>query len=434
MSDPFEADAMEDPFDEAEGPSEFDAFEDDAFEEDPAEEDPFIGDVVGGLLGAEEDPGEEDPFLGDVVGGLLGAEEDPGEEDPFIGDVVGGLLGAEEDPGDLGDEDLGDPGEPGDLGLDPGDTLDTFDAIDNAVADALESEDADEFLGNVIKIARQVGRGVGKAARFVAPLAKAIPLPQAQAIGQIADVAGRLLADGADEFEAFDDLVDLAEEEDNIDAAAPVAAGLAVRKLMPAVARLPRQQRRQIVKSVSRAIRTVAHRHGPRAARAVPKVLKAVQRAVRQHRIPGRALPRAVHRAALRLAHRPRTLRRLAGPVAAMARGRRLATGGPRRRWMDGYGGRWMPGGVARRRGMGGYAGRWMPGGIARRRKMGGYGGRWMPGGIARRRAIGGYGGRGLPGGIARRRAMGGMGYPGYGARGRRAWLRGPVEIIIRSR
>jgi hypothetical protein len=411
MSDPFEADAMEDPFyDQAEGPSEFDQFEEDPFEEDPAEEDQFIGDVIGGLVGADEDAGDEDPFIGDVIGGLVGADEDAGDEDPFIGDVVGGLLGAEEDPFDPGDEDLGDPGEPADVGFDSADTLDTFDAIDNAVADALESDDADEFLGNIIKIARQVGRGVGKAARFVAPLAKAIPLPQAQAIGQIADVAGRLLADGADEFEAVDDLIDMADEEDNIDAAAPVVAGLAIRKLMPAVARLPRHQRRQVVKSVSRAIRTVAHRHGPHAARAVPKVVKAVQRAVRQHRIPGRALPRAVHRTAVRLARKPRTLRRLAGPVAAMARGRRLAPGGPRRRWMDG---RWIPGG--------------------RRRAMRGYGGRWMPGRIARRRAMAGHRRRLLHGGVVRRRGMRGVGSPGYGAGGRRAWLRGPVEIIIRS-
>jgi hypothetical protein len=431
MSDPFETDAMDDPlYDEAEGAAEFDQFEEDPSEEDPGEEDPFIGDVVGGLLGAEEDPGEEDPFIGDVVGGLLGAEEDPGEEDPFLGDVVGGLLGAEEDPFDPGDEDLwdpGDPADPGDLALDPGDTLDPYDAIDNAVADALESEDADQFLGNVIKIARQVGKGVGKAARFVAPLAKAIPLPQAQAIGQIADVAGQLLADGADEFEAFDDLIDLAEDEDNIDAAAPIAAGLAVRKLMPAVSRLPRPQRRQIVKAVSRAIRTVAHHHGPRAARAVPKLVKHVQRAVRQHRIPGRALPRAVHRTAVRLARKPRALRRLAGPVAAMARGRRLATGALRRRWMDGYAGRWLPGGGVRRRTMSGYGGRWLPGSAARRRAIRGYGGRWLPGGAARRRAMGR---------IARRRAM--RGHPGYGGiggfRGRRVWLRGPVEITFRSR
>jgi hypothetical protein len=352
MSDPFEADAMDDPlFDEAEGPSEFDQFEDDSFE--------------------GEDPGDEDPFLGDI-------------------------LGAEEDPFDPGDEDLGDPGEPGDLAFDPGDTLDPYDAIDNAVADALESEDADEFLGNIIKIARQVGKGVGKAARFVAPIAKAIPLPQAQAIGQIADVAGQLLADGADEFEAFDDLIDLAEDEDNIDAAAPIAAGLAVRKLMPAVSRLPRHQRRQIVKSVSRAIRTIARHHGPRAARAVPKVIAHVQRAVRHHRIPGRALPRAVHRTAVRLARKPHALRRLAGPVAGMARGRRLAMGARRRRWMDGHAGRWLPGGAARRRAMGGYAGRGLPGRVARRRAMRGYGG------------IGGIGGR-------------------------RVLLRGPVEIIVRS-
>jgi hypothetical protein len=66
-----------------------------------------------------------------------------------------------------------------------------------------------------------------------------IPLPQAQLIGRIANIAGRLMADGADEFEAFEEMMDLADSEDAIDAAAPFMSAITLRTAMPGVSRLP---------------------------------------------------------------------------------------------------------------------------------------------------------------------------------------------------
>jgi hypothetical protein len=333
MSDRFETDLMEDMLsDQAEGSSEFEEFDEDASD--------------------ELDAGEDDEFLSRIVGG--------------VGQAVGGLLGADEyDEA----EEFGD--------LESGDELEGVDSIDDAVADALEAEDSDEFFRRLRRIARSVGRGVGRAARVIAPIASAIPIPQAQAIGRIANIAGRLLADGADEFEAIDELVDLAEDEDTIDAAAPVLAGLTLRRVMPGVSRMPRNTRRQLVRSVSQATRTLAHRQGPQAARAVPRIVQSAQRAVRQRRIPALAVPRVVRRTAARVARSPQAVRRLARPVSAVS-GRR-AMGGP----------------------------------------------------IAPRRALGGM--------TSGRRVMGGMSAAGtgtwaYGGRSRRYRLYGPVEVIVRCR
>jgi hypothetical protein len=147
-----------------------------------------------------------------------------------------------------------------------------------------------------------------------------IPLPQAQLVGRIANIAGRLLADGADEAEAFDDLMDFAEEEDAIDAAAPFVSAVTIRRVMPQAARLPRPARRQLVRSVSRAVRTIGRRQGPTAARAVQPIVRTVQRAVRTRVLPARAAPRAIVRAASQVARRPTVARRLAQRSIAAAR------------------------------------------------------------------------------------------------------------------
>jgi hypothetical protein len=203
-----------------------------------------------------------------------------------------------------------------------GDAADTF---EDAVADALEEEDTDEFMRTLRRLARgaartagQVGRGVGRVARVAAPILKRIPLPQAQAIGQIASVAGRLLADGADEFEAIDELVETYDDE-AIDAAAPLIAGMTIRRLIPQVARLPQQARRQLVRNVSKATRTLVRKQGAPAARATARIVQRAQRAVRERQIPARALPQAVRKVAQRVAETPRAVKQLARPLAGRA-------------------------------------------------------------------------------------------------------------------
>jgi hypothetical protein len=195
---------------------------------------------------------------------------------------------------------------------------DALDAFEDEMTDALDAVDSDEFLRRIAQgaqraaqLARGAGRLVGQAARAVAPIASAIPLPQAQAIGRVAQVAGRLLADGADEFEAIDALVDLAEVEDVMDAAAPAIASMAVRGAMPQAASLPQATRQQLVRAATQATQAITQQQGPQAARAIPAVVQSAQRTARQQGLPPRAVPPLIQRLGARLARNPQLLRRL---------------------------------------------------------------------------------------------------------------------------
>lgn len=192
--------------------------------------------------------------------------------------------------------------------FDSGDGLDEF---EDAMVDALEAEDTDEFFRRIARAARSVGRGIGRVARVVAPIASAIPLPQAQAIARVARVAGRVLTDGGDEFEAIDALVDLAEEEDLIDAAAPAIATMAVHGTMPQAARLPQATRQQLVRATTQTTQAIARQQGPQAARVVPAVVQTAQRMARQQGAPPTALPRYIQRLGQRLSRNPQMIRRL---------------------------------------------------------------------------------------------------------------------------
>lgn len=225
------------------------------------------------------------------------------------------------------------------------DEIDALDAMEEAVVDALDAEDTDEFfrrlvqgIGRVargaVNVARRVAPVVGRIARTVAPIASAIPLPWTQAIGRVANVVGRLMADEADEFEALDEMFDLAEFED-IDAVAPIIAGLTIRRTMPGVARLPRSQKKKIVRSVTKATKTVARKQGPKAARAIPGVVRTVKKAVSQRRIPPSATAKAITRTAARVARSPKATRQMAvragtliSPKKSLVRRRRYMGGG----------------------------------------------------------------------------------------------------------
>lgn len=197
---------------------------------------------------------------------------------------------------------------------DEGDAYDAYDegdAFEDAMADALEAEDSDEFFRRIARVARTVGRGVGRVARAVAPIASMIPLPQAQAVARVARVAGRLLADGADEFEAIDALVDLAEAEDLLDAAAPAIATMAIHGTMPQAARLPQAARQQLVRATTQTAQTIARQQGTQAVRALPAVVQTAQRVARQQRVPPTALPRIIQQLGQRLSRNPQMIRRL---------------------------------------------------------------------------------------------------------------------------
>lgn len=299
--DRFDADVMDDLMsDAAEGPARSAMDEFDAADE---------FDELDEFDGADEG---DDEFLGRLIGG--------------IGRVAGGLFGGgggegfdEFDEADGFEEGDGfDEGE----GFDDGDGFDEgegYDAMEDAVADALDAGDGDEFFRRLGRIARGIGRGIGRVARVVGPIASMIPIPQAQLIGRIANVAGRLMADGADEFEAFDDFVD-GLDEDGIDAAAPVLAGMVIRRALPGVARAARPVRRAAVRAVAGAVRAAARRQGPQAARAVARAVRATRRIVQRRRLPARQAVRAVRAVTRQVVRRPQATRQLARPLVAPAR------------------------------------------------------------------------------------------------------------------
>jgi hypothetical protein len=238
----------------------------------------------------------------------------------------------EADEGDGFDEledSLDDPGDdPLEESMDSLDDEDSMDAFEEAVTDALEAEDADEFWGGFGNILKKVGRGIGSVARTVAPIAKLIPLPQAQMIGRAAGLIGNVLADEGDEMDALDELADFADEEDGFDALAPAIAGVAIRgALKHQAARIPRVQRRQLVKTVSSAAKSIARKHGQAALIAVPGIIKHAHKIAVRRRLPAKMLPQLVARTARMALRSPRVLRKLA---TVGARLRTTARGGYR--------------------------------------------------------------------------------------------------------
>jgi hypothetical protein len=183
------------------------------------------------------------------------------------------------------------------------------DELEEAVTDALEADDADEFFGGF----RNVLKKVGGFARKVAPIAKMIPIPQAQLIGGAADLIGNVLADEGDEMDALDELADYADEEDGFDALAPVIAGVAIRgALKHRTAKIPRETRRKLVKAVSIATRQIARKHGQRAIAAVPGIVRHARNVILRRGLPAKHLPRLVARATKLAVRSPRALRKLA--------------------------------------------------------------------------------------------------------------------------
>ncbi|MGY8525617.1 hypothetical protein [Paracidovorax citrulli] len=302
--DRFEADVMEDLLDEAEGPAARSAMD---LGEDYAEDEWDEGDEYD--EGDYADEGE-DAFIGQLVagaGGGPGAASGRSQYDEY-----------DEDAWDEMDE-MASPD-----GYDA--AYDEFDGMEAAVADAMDADDGDEFfrrLGRIarsaVNVARRAGQGIGAAARAIGPIASMIPLPQAQLIGRIANVAGRLMADGADEYEAFDELVDGLDEE-AVDAAAPVLAGMVVRRALPSVARAAPAVRRAAVRGVAQAVRTAARTQGAPAARAVARAVRVTQRTVQRRNLPPRAAATTAARTAQAVARRPQAARQLSRPLVPAAR------------------------------------------------------------------------------------------------------------------
>jgi hypothetical protein len=199
------------------------------------------------------------------------------------------------------------------------------DAFEDMMAYALEAEDTDEFFRRIKRIASRIGGGlkrvgsvVGRVARVAAPIARLIPHPYARAASTALGLLGRLRAEGASEQEALEAFAELAMYDE---AAIPIVGGLAARSLVRrAGARLPVQARRQLVRGMTAAAKTLTARKGPKAIRALPRIVASVRRTAAVRRTPVRALPQIVKRTVARVASSRPLAKKLSRPVPRAVR------------------------------------------------------------------------------------------------------------------
>jgi hypothetical protein len=303
MDQPFESEVMEElaaetPLSSAE---EFDEFEN--MEGEGLEEDLF------GEMGEFEEYYAENGFEGDFEGSFEDSFED-GFEDGFAGD--------------------------------DGEAFEEVDALEVALADALDAEDADEFFGRLLsgiskvaglvrrgagaagqvartasRVARTVGRVAGRAQR-IAGRAGRSRQPAATLLQQLLPLLRQYAAQGFDEVDALEDLTEQFAEED-MDEALPVLGALAARTLIkPWLARtaasLSRPVKQQLIRSATQAARTLMRR-SPTALRTLPKIARTVGKTAARRRLALRNLPTALRSTAAKVASNPTLVRRLSVPV-----------------------------------------------------------------------------------------------------------------------
>jgi hypothetical protein len=237
----------------------------------------------------------------------------------------------------------------GDFGEDEGEYFseDDFEADDadeflgQLLGGVLGAEDEDEFLGklfsgakNLIKKAAPV---VGKIARGAAPILSMIPHPAAQVGAKVANVLGKLKAEGASVEDALEAVAEVAVRDPR---ALPVVAGLAARSVIKnRGASMPPAQRQQAAKSMSRAARTLVSSGGPKAIRALPRITQSVKRTTGARGAPVSVQPKVVARTAAKVAQNPAMLRRLSAPLPRAQALVQRANGGSLGNGYGGYGG-----------------------------------------------------------------------------------------------
>jgi hypothetical protein len=249
--------------------------------------------------------------------------------------------------------------------------MNLMDAMEEAVADAMDANDSNEFLrrliGNIRGVAGAVRRGagtvrsvaggvqrvagqVGRVAQGVQGLAGAVAgsggqrrqragqrgtgqaRPRAASGGAgLANLLQGLLpmlqqhaAQGANEMDVFDDLADWFEQE-QADEALPIVAGVAARAALSPVIRRTgvaagRAVNRQIVRGTTQAAQNLIRRQGTQAVRALRPIAVSVGRvAVRRGARPN-TLPNAIRQATARVASQPTLARQLSQSTTPAAR------------------------------------------------------------------------------------------------------------------
>jgi hypothetical protein len=196
------------------------------------------------------------------------------------------------------------------------DGLESDPAMGGVLTAALGAEDEDEFFGKLFKgiksVAKRVAPVVGKIARAAAPVLSAIPHPYAQIGSKVANVLGKLKAEGASTEDALEAVAEIAVRDRR---AVPVVAGLAARTLVKnRGATMSSAQRRGAINNATRAAKTLINRGGPQAIRALPRVAKSVRRATAAKGTPPAVRAQVLQRTAAKVAQKPALLQRLSRP------------------------------------------------------------------------------------------------------------------------
>jgi hypothetical protein len=227
-----------------------------------------------------------------------------------------GMDMAEEDYASIGE----DYGEGAEDYLEDGDGLESEEEADEFIGKLLGgilgAEDEDEFLGKLFAGAKKlISKGaplLGKIARGAAPILSMIPHPAAQIGSQVANVLGKLKAEGASTEDALEAVAEIAVRDPR---ALPVVAGLAARSVVKGKApMMPPAQRAQVARTMTRAASTLVRSGGPKAIRALPKITRSVKRTAAAKGTPVAARPQVVARTAGKVAQSPTLLRRLSAP------------------------------------------------------------------------------------------------------------------------
>ena len=210
-------------------------------------------------------------------------------------------------------------------GFDESDEFDDEDeeAMDSVMAFALDSEDSDEFFKKLfrrakkavkkgIKVVRKVKRVVGKVGRIAAPILSVIPLPQAQIAARVARLAGRLRAEGASEDEVLEAVAEIATKDKR---ALPIIAGLTAQTILKGKGQsMSLRARKKVVKDMKKAAKILIHKRGPKAIRALPKIVKSVKRSTANKGTPSIVKTKIVKNTAIKVAKSPTLTRKLAKP------------------------------------------------------------------------------------------------------------------------
>jgi hypothetical protein len=226
-----------------------------------------------------------------------------------------------EGPADMGEEDewdrIGEEDEfDGFGGEDALEAEEAEESIGNILGNVLGAEDEDEFFGKLIggikNIVKKAAPIVGKIARGAGPILSMIPHPAAQVAGRVAGVLGKLKAEGASVEDALEAVAEIAAQDRR---ALPVVAGLAARSVLKdRAAAMPAVQRKQAARAATTAARTLVTSGGPRAIRALPKIVRSVRRTAASKGTPAAVRPKVLARTAAKVAQRPGLLRNLSRP------------------------------------------------------------------------------------------------------------------------